>query len=118
MATRKNPKHDDSFVEFFTIQGFAKGAIRENREIVYMDQAGSMINHHNLRGLSQHGTPTMGAYCTELGYVACSICIFRGLNYFFRTFAVEETITSDDVIDMMEIIKKENPGKKLIFFQM
>ena len=116
-ATRKNPKQNDEQVLVFTTEGFksiCEIAKKEKREIIFVDQCHVEV-HHRFLGYSLANTPTICSYDASLAHSSLSICSFIGINGYFRAFPIKGSFKTEDLIDFLEKIKKENKGKKFIF---
>ena len=116
-VSRKNPKQNDEDVDFFTSIGFkqiVELAIKENREIVFSDEMAAMVDHH-IKGYSLRNKRSVGSYSQSIKHSTHSVCTFIGLDGFFKTFLHEGSITTEDFLSFLELIKKENPGKRFLF---
>lgn len=116
-ATRKNPKQDDEKVLIFTTEGFksiCEIAKEERREIIFVDQCHVEV-HHRFTGYSLANTPTICSYDASLAHSCLSICSFIGVNGYFRSFTIQGSFNSENLIKCLNTIKNENKGKKFIF---
>lgn len=118
VATRVNPKRDDAKVEEFKknkiveiiLQCLLGGMI-----FVCLDEASAKKSNH-VMSYAQKGKRSVAASSTELTHSVATTISFIGFdmnfNIFVRTFTIKDYFNIDEMIKILKILKKENPGKK------